>query len=120
MRKASLPFSAISAAAHARIFSNRSRLRCWVGTRRANAGAPASAAFGPAFPLGIGPLTQKRLDVTNTRVYRIWQIRDILVLRSERIIHVRTSGPDHRRRGQDRAARQCAAKGERRPDAAAG
>src|SRR6202790_2797451 len=79
MRNASLPFSAINSAAHSRIRSKRSRLRRWVGTRRARPDAPASGSLCFVFFAAIHPSRKKCLDELNTRVYRIYQIRDILV-----------------------------------------
>src|SRR4051812_27729351 len=79
IRKASLPFSAITSTAQARMRSKRSRLRCWVGTSRAirRLSAAVSDWFGLVFRLVINS-PQKALDASNTIVYRFSQIRDIL------------------------------------------
>jgi hypothetical protein len=45
IRKASLPFSAITAVAHSSIRSNRSRLRRCVGARRARLAPPPFVGF---------------------------------------------------------------------------
>src|SRR5882757_2887744 len=114
IRNASLPFSAMISAADSRMRSKRSRLRCCVGTSRARPCAPAAAGAGPDFFLTAIPSLQKCLDELNTRVYRILQIRDILVFNGKEIRNAATSDPDYLRYGQDRRARRCAAAGARR------
>src|SRR5688500_16027950 len=73
MRIASLPFSSISDAAAASMRSTRSRLRCWLGSRRA-AGDLLPRGGSTAVRFMNNP--HIRVDRTNTRIYHVLQHED--------------------------------------------